>query len=240
MNLFVFTGRLRAGKDWLAEKLGCRILSVAEPMYEAADHFLGTRNKDLPHVRKFLQMIGQWGRGENLPDEANLPKQSEVLDGFKNGDFLSSEFKDVNWEGFGKAKDFWNKIVISRAQLILKKDSNIRIAVVNARFPDELDTFAQAGFQHFHVKCSNETRIKRIGSKYDPKMEEDATETFAKELDLNNNIFAVWAENSTPPIGAMQSLDFINLVELQRTNPTMCEIKIPETNKQASIKPYIL
>ena len=211
MNLFVFSGRLRSGKDWIAEKIGCQILSIAEPMYQAADHFLGTRNKDLPYVRRFLQLVGAWGRGENPPTEEGLPTQEVVTKEFKENyaKIVDSRFHSVKWDEFGHNKNFWIDVTVSRANEETQRNPSLKLAIVNARFQEEVDAFKNAGFVHFHVKCSNETRIKRIGEHYDPKMELDVTEAFSAKMDKDLTGTNVLWNDDAPNPGFTLASEFI-------------------------------
>ena len=39
------------------------ILGFADPIYALSRAYLGTEDKSVPGVRKFMQDVGQWGRG---------------------------------------------------------------------------------------------------------------------------------------------------------------------------------
>lgn len=57
-NLVAITGRTRAGKDHTAHHLKLKTISIADPLYEICEHFLGGCDKTDPTHRKFLQLVG--------------------------------------------------------------------------------------------------------------------------------------------------------------------------------------
>lgn len=214
MTKFAFSGRLRAGKDYSAHQIGCDIVSFAQPIYQIAQHYMGSDDKDVPDIRKFMQLVGAWGRGEATEGPKHLPARADVTQFLRSSapSILEDRFGSVDWKEFGTRDDFWINIVVQRAEQNLRDNPDAKIAVVNARFENEVEALKRAGFQHFHVKCSTQTRIERIGGNYHPEMENDVTEQMAVRMDETMTGPAViWNDHRSPEPGRgyTQLKDFV-------------------------------
>jgi len=103
-----------------------------------------------------------------------------------------------------RREDFW--IDLMRERLSFYEEE--KIAVTNARFPDELKMLLGEDFEHRHVMCSEETRKDRLqeekydGPSEDP-MELPKTEQLAANLDRVASEDPVLIENHfrSSPIG---------------------------------------
>lgn len=209
-NLVALTGRARAGKDHIANLLDLKTLSIADPLYEICAYFLGKCEKDLPHHRRFLQLLGAWGRGETTKGPKYLPNKKEVTKEIrKNPQIVApktyGETKGrVNWEKFGKNAGFWLEITKARVQNYIKQEkkqgNSPRLAIPNVRFTNELRAFEKLGFLHLHVVCSQESLKARRGKGVNTKNDNDITEAFAKKLDLKMvGPQVIWNDPHFPP-----------------------------------------
>jgi len=186
-NLVIFTGRLRSGKDHAAQIMGLTPIPLAEPLYEICISMLGDCNKRNPLHRRFLQLLGAWGRGET-GEHPELPEAKEVAALItKSPEKLLSEKHtklNIDWETFGNP-DFWIKIGVEKTKALMTSTKDPRLAIPNGRFPNELMAFQKLGFIHMHVVCSEHTRRARAGGDNNAEIENDTTELFAKYLDEN-------------------------------------------------------
>lgn len=213
----VFTGSLCVGKDHVATALGASVLGFADPIYALVPLFFGRPcNKSDPGVREFLQRVGQWGRGEvneqypltveralfcewarGLPVRPGIrmtsPEEGRILD-------------SVAWRDFGTNADLWIDAALARAQRPDKR----RVAITNARFPNELKRLRDTEkWEHWHVMCSPKTWAERLAKQgltpSDPRVN-DFSEKMAAQLNramLNPSrgpkLRVVWNDNTPPP-----------------------------------------
>lgn len=181
----VLTGRRRAGKDFIAEKNGYTIYGFADPMYELAEHFVGSSDKEKPGVLEFILKVGAWGRGEVSEEYPLTPERRRITEDIReNATDYTSIGSTAGWKSFGELENFWIRLMGKR----IRHSSEKRIAVTNARFPSELRVLLDEGFEHRHVMCSEDTRKGRLGDeKYDGSSENPMdlpkTEHLAANLD---------------------------------------------------------
>jgi hypothetical protein len=209
-NLIALTGRARAGKDHIAKLLDLETLSIADPLYEICAHFLGSCNKDLPQHRRFLQLLGAWGRGETTKGPKTLPSKRDVTKEIRKfpqmvapKTFGETKGK-VDWKKFGRNAGFWLDITKARVQNMLKvarkEGKTLKLAIPNIRFTNELRAFQKLGFLHLHVVCSEKTLKDRRGKGVNTKNDNDITEAFAKKLDLKMvGPQVIWNDPNLPP-----------------------------------------
>jgi hypothetical protein len=192
-NLIALTGRARAGKDHIAKLLDLQTLSIADPLYEICTFFLGSCNKDIPEHRRFLQLLGAWGRGERTEGPKSLPNRKNVTKEIrkKAQEIVPKTYQETNslvdWDNFGKNAHFWLDITKARVANFIeeeKKQGRVpRLAIPNIRFTNELRTFEKLGFLHLHIKCSEKTLMQRRGKGHNNQNDQDITELLAKKLD---------------------------------------------------------
>lgn len=194
-----------AGKDFVADQHDFFKVGFADPMYDIAEFFFGTSDKSKPGIRKFLQNIGQWGRGHYEPAKTATfvdvnGKSHEIVinDDYEfnarravfcdlirqegNRIVSSSEYRDVDWSMFGFTENFWVDVLLKRVDAF-RILGHEKIAVTNVRFPNELEALYRYGFTHFHVMCSHSTRVQRLGDGYIPSRDGDISERMAHHLD---------------------------------------------------------
>lgn len=225
----LLSGRLASGKDFVAEKAGARVFGFADPLYSVASYFFGvevtaTQNKDLPGMRAFLQYLGQWGRGEvnekypYTPARAVFIQMVRSLGVHSNSHRFSSS---VKWESFGIDKDIWIKACEYRITSVRRDDPNLRVAITNARFENELVYFRDNKFDHYHVMCSPETWAERLAKKnLKPESKElsDVSEQLAIHLDkdvikkirtqkVGNKLKVIWNDHRPCPSARMYTLN---------------------------------
>jgi hypothetical protein len=88
---------------------------------------------------------------------------------------------EIDWSAFGH-QDFWVDTLLKRCAGIFDQ----RIAVTNARFPNELRALRSEGWMHWHVMCSAktwETRLAKQGHTPSSKCVNDFSERMATQLD---------------------------------------------------------
>lgn len=174
-RLFVFSGQMFAGKDFVAKWAGLQVHGFSDPIYELCEYFNNTRDKSAPGVRRWMQLIGQWGWGCVTEEYAFSPERSAFVEAVRHGGaHMTKNFGWVDWSEFGLRQDFWVHILLGKLKLTgsAKTDAQLRlawdtrepfnIAVTNSRFEHELQPLRNAGFEHFHVRCSEATRRERM------------------------------------------------------------------------------
>jgi hypothetical protein len=77
-RLYAFSGLMYSGKDFVAKYSKLNVASIAEPIYELCDYFNSTRNKSVPGIRRWMQLIGQWGWG-HVDEEYLLSVERGVI-----------------------------------------------------------------------------------------------------------------------------------------------------------------
>lgn len=210
-TFLLFSGRMFAGKDFVAKAVNSNIRGFADPIYQISDHFNGTSDKSVPGVRSFLQRVGQWGWGfvsEEYPHTVERAMFTKHMR--ERGHEVTADFGWVNWAEYGKRKDFWVNILLHRLGLVKERvgvpvddTTNRMVAVTNARFYHELEPMRAAGFDHFHVVCSQETREERMrNAGYAIRRDEqlDTSEHMAMQFDQeigDNQI--VWNDHRPMP-----------------------------------------
>lgn len=205
------SGQLRAGKNWIAEQCGYPTIGFADPIYRIAEYLSGTSNKADPGVRDLMQKIGQWGWGkldQSYPVSVDRALLTKLIREFPTYNVVDSpvhqqlakthpvgeEFAWVNWKEYGTRKDFWVAIMLNRAAKMTK------VAVVNTRFQHELEPLAAHGFEHYHVLCSESTRLSRLaGETADAKTQNDTSEHFALWCNVNlPDHHIIWNDEHQP------------------------------------------
>ena len=185
-----------AGKDFVAKSAGLTIRGFADPIYELCEFFNGTANKAVPGIRKFLQQIGQWGWGcvsEAYPHSAERALITNAIR--SNGASMTRNFKWVRWSEFGLRQDFWVNIALTSLGLTTEAGQSFllprpayNLAITNSRFEHELQPCLKAGFEHYHVRCSEQTRRDRMmlsGYELRPQDDNDASEQMAQRLNMD-------------------------------------------------------
>lgn len=211
-----FTGRLKVGKDYLANEIGATIFGLADPLYYLAKHFSGVdissgKNKDLPGMRAFLQTIGQWGRGvinEQYPWTPARACFVTMIHSLAAVNVISGQ--GVDWERYGLDDTLWISAALSRIS-----ESNAALsAVTNVRFENEFKLLQENGWTHYHVMASSGTHKERLtkdGIPLDSPVLKDISERLAAGLDANvtkqvsaqrhgPRLHCVWNDERTPAI----------------------------------------
>lgn len=225
------SGQLRAGKDYVAKLCGYPIVGFADPIYKVVEFLTGTSDKSVPGIRELLQKVGQWGWGHVSPEYPWTIERVMAIEAIRTAHAqwkichsyptenpyphpFGEEFSDVDWSKYGThhpEKDFWVKILLKRAEKLE------RIANVNTRFDHEREPLRLAGFEHYHVMCSEKTRMERLaGEPVDPKTLNDLSEQFAMRMNTTmpeNRI--IWNDSEPMPEGR-QFLTVDQFVELAK------------------------
>lgn len=198
-----------AGKDFVANAAGLRFIGFADPIYQLCKTLIGSSDKSKAGVRTWLQKLGQWGWG-CVSDAYPLDVERTRVVHFirQHGAELTVDFKWVNWEEYGQRQDFWVNILLQRLQdspttsISFPAVAPHRLCVTNARFTHELQPLLRAGFKHYHVMCSENTRQTRMlmkGYDYRAREDEDASEKLAKVFDRTlPDSSIIWNDNLEP------------------------------------------
>ena len=141
------SGVMGVGIDYVAKNLDCVIFGFADPMYDLAVEMLGTSDKSVPGVRKFLQTIGAWGRGD-VTLECPLSVERALF---------VERMRHSGYTRFGKDSNYWVRQCLDR----IAQSAEPRIAVTNARFANEAKALSDAGFQLLHAVCHADTLASR-------------------------------------------------------------------------------
>ena len=189
----IFSGRMRAGKDYVAEQLGLPIYGFADPIYLLTEAWVGSQDKTLSGVRRAMQKIGAWGRGivsEAYPLTRERHRFCEWAQ--VHGPTITGMGTGRRWAQFGQDWDpaleemghypghFWIELLQDRVR------GADEYGITNGRFPNEIWAFSGGDKGHIHVMCSEETRRARTneaGEAWDPDAENDTTEQMAAQLD---------------------------------------------------------
>lgn len=209
MENFVFmTGRLRRGKDHVMNHFGYTIYAFADPLYALCSYFFGECDKKQPGVRKFLQLVGQWGRGVINEQYPLTPARAMFITMIRT---LSDQLPNnlhVNWAKFGFNEDIWNDALISRVAV---SQSVNRAGVSGCRFENEYKKLEANGFTHYHVMCSPETWAKRlamVGLKPNSPEVNDYSEKLAIALD-NDAMQSIKIKPQGPKLRVIWNDEFV-------------------------------
>jgi len=182
-----FTGRMKAGKDYCASAAGAKVFGFAEPLYALLKIFFATSDKDAYGAREFLQCIGQWGRGTITEDYPISPARAALSALIRSAKTMPPELC-VDWSKFGLDEAIWAEALLNRISPIISKEPGRRYAITGIRFENELRILKDAGWQHWHVMCSDETRNQRLraaGLDPDGHAQQDLSERVARSFDAS-------------------------------------------------------
>lgn len=222
-----FTGRIKAGKDYLAAAAGYTIIGFADPIYWLVNRFFGTdvsstSGKEIPGVRDLLQKIGQWGRGTVNAQYPLTSERALFSEYVRSLTKTGVDATGVRWELFGIDTNLWLDAAMNRAARL---DTN-RIAITNVRFENEFTRLKNEGWQHWHVLCSAPTWKARLAKDGVPEnTTRDISEQLAGQLDnsvttkisrdrLGAKLKCVWNDPIVPSPSARlhSTADFLSAV----------------------------
>lgn len=183
-----YTGRFKAGKDFVAAKTGAKIFSLAEPLYYLQEYFFGKQDKDALGAREFLQRIGQYGRGEISANYPITVERLAVIDTIRKlGGEMPVNLR-VAWGYFGFDVDIWMNAMLLRVSDYAKDGPASRVAVTNVRFENEHSRLTKELWTGYHVICSPRTwteRLKSVGLSPDSPEAKDTSELLAAGIDIS-------------------------------------------------------
>lgn len=223
------TGRLCAGKDFVAAAAGATIFGFADPIYALAEYYFGvtvnsTTGKDLPGMRSFLQVAGQWGRNEVSVGYPLTAMRATFCDMVRNSPALvpyKVQYPEVSWQSFGQNPTIWVDAGIQRANAFADANPGAIIAVTNCRFEFEFKALQAAGFSHWHILTSAATWSKRLAEKgikpTDPTLK-DISEQLAHKIDAGIQktlstqktgapLRAIWSDTVPSPSNRLFSVE---------------------------------
>ena len=217
-NRLFFTGRLGVGKDYVGAAIGGSRFGFADPIYEVASFLFGvpmdgnSTNRDLPGMRKFLQQVGQWGRGESSPEYPFTPERAIFCSLIRSLGGSGLLPKEVVWSGYGSDNMIWVSAMLLRVREAVKANPDQRIFNTNVRFKHEFEPLLTEGFEHWHVMCSpkmHESRLAKRGLTLKSPEVSDVSEKLAAALDADvikkistlrdgPKLRVVWNDSSVP------------------------------------------
>lgn len=172
------SGLLCSGKDYVAEKAGFEIESFAKPLYALARYFFGTDDKTIPEIRRFMQIVGQWGWGA-ADEKYPYSMERALMVGLLRCDGATIiGMSEYQWHQFGASSDFWVRGLLARIERPFSR--HLRIAVTNVRYEHEIEPLKAAGFEHFVIACTHGERERRNGKPISHDVNEDISEAFAR------------------------------------------------------------
>lgn len=172
-------GRIRSGKDYIAEKLGYTIAGLGSPLYTIAAYFFGSGyTKADPGYRDFLRKVGQYGRGYVDSDYPLSVERALFVSMMRREGPKIFSLSHIKWDDYGKKQTFWAESVLRSPILnsINPQWKPIPLVIPDYRYEIENPLFISQGFKLFLVLCSEETRLKRIaalGESQDRNVPED-------------------------------------------------------------------
>lgn len=187
-----FTGRICAGKDFVAQLAGLHRASMAEPLYKLSELFwdLGSSARDQrpEGLREFWQKVGQWGKGIVSREYPLTPERAafEILVRELAHKRLLERFGtdySVDWSSYGKNPAIWANALIERLARASALSSD-RFGVTNLRFQVEIDPFVRERWPIVHVTASPATlRQRHEAQGIRPEALEDISEEYATKID---------------------------------------------------------
>lgn len=126
-RLLALSGLMLAGKDFVAAQCGARCFNPADPIYILAQRILGTADKSAPGVRRFMQLVGQWGWGCVTQDYPHTVERALFIDklrymGLEGGWMPFPDQTGMPMDAlldFGRSTDFWINIVLHRMEQVI-------------------------------------------------------------------------------------------------------------------------
>lgn len=144
-NLVFFTGKSGAGKSWLAEKMGAKVIELTSIL----DSLTGGH----PVAADLLSRLMAWSNGEY---NAAFPNTLERV-------AFSLAVRLSGYPEFGHP-GFLVKQAISQAA------GNDLVAITDVRTIPEFEALKAAGFKHYHVCASQTTMQSRVHKQVDEKL----------------------------------------------------------------------
>ena len=205
-------GPLGVGKDYVAERLGARVLGFADPLYELASELypgLDGKDKTKPGVRALLQQLGQYGRGtvnDRYPLTAERALLCSVLRLSKPNSSNSEAGLFVKWSEFGINENLWVDALLRRAKSIEGTDR--LVVVTNLRFDNEIEALRKDGFAIAGVVCAQPTLGHRQYGRTDSTSSQDVSEQLGQKVFLRYHYptsdpikvdFFIWNDNTEAP-----------------------------------------
>ena len=226
------TGRLRTGKDYIAERSGGTIIGFADPLYEIGRILtgIGPDKKDtVPFLRELYQKIGQWGRGD-VSEKYPLSMERCMFSLIVNSGVFDEALPYVDFSKWGTGGDIWLDALFRRSGELPAN----RIFVSNCRFRNEYDALLAGGWDHWHVMCSRQTyeeRLREVGLSINSKQISDTSEELAglmdnsvinaiKQQPVGPKLKVVWNDTRPSPCDRLQTLEqFQAYLTNQETEP---------------------
>jgi hypothetical protein len=166
-------GRVRSGKDYIADKTTFLKHSLATPAKLIAREFFGNFKKKDPGARNLLTSIGQIGRAyvsNNYP--LSIERASFIFLVRQIGKRVQN-YGHINWDLYGKSTDFWTYALLNSPpthNFNPGRSPDLPILVNDLRFPNDKIRLEAAGFETWLVLCTEQTRRERmveLGEEYD-------------------------------------------------------------------------
>lgn len=217
LRYLALSGLMFAGKDHVAASVSSQVVSMSEPIALVSRHLNGTDDKSAPGIRRFMQLVGQWGWGHEAQDYPHTVERALFAQWMRGHalalDWTLPDGTEVNKSlllRFGQEKTYWVNILTDRVtQLARMWDREMvnmpTIAVTNLRYDHELPVLQGMGFKDYVVTCTEATRWERMqkaGYTAKPSEMQDISETFAiRQLCNLPDRRIIWNDTAPMPTG---------------------------------------
>lgn len=195
-----FTGHPRAGKSYLAAKLGARVFEFLDPaLAMAAAAFGGDTAPGA--INAFLAEVAVWGEGEVTDRYPLTTTRAMFLDNIREAGESGDRLFGVSVVSFG-TQGFWARSLLARVKRYQQANPRHMVAVTNVTTPDQYNALRNAGFSPYHVMCNALTRSSRGGSETASQqlaesIERDITRKIS-ESPHGKRLWCVWCDEKYP------------------------------------------
>lgn len=152
-------GRIRAGKDHVADGTSLQKHRMADPLYHLMVEIFGPIGKETPGFRRLLQQTGQFGRGIINSAYPLTFERAAFIGMVRSLGPKTPGLEKVDWSSYGKDESFWAKALINSSPTNVPESN---VIINDLRFQIDKTTFEEAGFTSFLVLCTEETRKERL------------------------------------------------------------------------------
>lgn len=191
----MFTGRSLAGKHWLANRLGARIIDVYAPIKRTIASYLGA--SEGPGFAALADEIRAWGAGLVSPQ---FPLTSVRLL------FVKTLRQSAEWGFFGRP-NFWADYALSVASA---QDAKQSVVIIGVDTPEQYKAVLEAKFVPFHVMASNASIAARgtpgVQSPLSNHLDNSAIKQVSQQP-TGERMRCVWNDNSDPRTNRFWSVD---------------------------------
>lgn len=166
-------GRMRCGKDHVADLTGLVKVQLSQPFLRLMTEFFGDSfKKSDPGARRVMQQLGKIGRGIVSEDYPFSIERMNLIEMVRRIGPRLWGMENVDWDSFGKMPNFWTQAMMKCPPVYNTnpRAKNTPVIVPNCRYLEDVQDFEESGWDIYLVLCREETRMNRLsenGEKYD-------------------------------------------------------------------------